>query len=144
MYSDFILAGREEGHRKEFHQGTIEGCILGEDRFAEEAFTKASQQIPSKIKIDHILTKVCKHYEIDPVDLSSRGRQRELSKARSIAANIVRETEHLNLTELSRKLQRDLSGLSQAAARFDKKMRTDKVLMGHLKKDQRIIAVNTH
>jgi len=47
--------------------------------------------------------------------------KRHLSRNHSLAAYIVRYTEHLGLTELSRKLQRDLSGLSQVASGLDKK-----------------------
>lgn len=133
LYEVFVHAGIEEEHRTEFHRGTIEGRILGDDRFGEEAFIKASQQVSSKTTIAHVLKKVCKHYKIKPDDLSIRGKQRSLSEPRSIAAYIVRETDHLSLTELGRKLKRDLSGLSQAASRLDKRMRNDRVLFDRVK-----------
>ncbi len=43
LFEEFVHAGREEEYRKEFHQGTIEGRILGDDHFGEEVLVKASQ-----------------------------------------------------------------------------------------------------
>ena len=134
LYEEFVHAGREEEHRKEFHQGTIEGRILGDDYFGEEALTKASQQISPKMSIEHVLKKVSKQYKIKPDNLSCRGKQRKLSKPRSIAAYIVQETEHLSLTELGKELKRNLSGLSRAVSRLDARMRNDKVLFDRVRK----------
>ena len=136
LYKEFVHAGREEEHRQEFHRGTIEGRILGDDCFGEEALTKASQQISPKMTIEHVLKKVCRYYKIKPDDLSGRGKQRSLSEPRTIAAYIVRETDHLRLTELGRKIKRDLSGLSQAASRLDKRMRDDNALSCRVKEIQ--------
>lgn len=110
LYTDFVLAGMEEETRKEFRQGTIEGRILGNDRFGEDAFGKSAQQISSKITIDHILQNVCKDYTIKPDILSFGGRHRSLLEPPSVVAYIVRETERLSLTKLGQKLKRDLSG----------------------------------
>jgi len=54
LYRDFVLAGKKEGHKKEFHQGKREGRILGEDRFAEEALLKASQHFSHKTTLARI------------------------------------------------------------------------------------------
>ncbi len=59
-----------------------------------------------------------------------------MSEPRSVAAYIVRETDHLSLTELGRKLKRDLSGLSRAASRLDARMRNDKMLFDRVRKIQ--------
>ncbi len=134
LYRDFVVAGRDEGHRKEFHHGTIEGRILGDDRFGEGALVKAAQQVPRKTTMKHVLKKVCQQYGIRQNDLSSGGRQRQISEPRSVAAYIVREIEHLSLTELSLELKRDLSGLSQAASRLGQKMRNDSALLEHVMK----------
>ncbi|MBU0728625.1 MAG: transposase, partial [Proteobacteria bacterium] len=132
LYDDFVTAGKGEGHRKEFHQGNVEGRILGEDRFAEDALAKATQKISRKITLDQVLQTVCEEYEIDSNVLSSSARQKRISEPRSVAALIVRETDHLSLTDLSRKLKRDLSGLSQAATRLEKRLEKDLILAGKL------------
>lgn len=42
-YYEFVLAGMSESRRGKFHSGTLEGRILGNDCFADEAFRKAAQ-----------------------------------------------------------------------------------------------------
>ena len=110
LYRDFVLAGKGEGHRKEFYQGNVEGQILGEDHFAEEVLAKAYQDMPSSLSIEQILQVVCKQYEIHQGELCGGSRQRRTSEPRAVAALLVRKAEHLSLTDLSRRLKRDLSG----------------------------------
>jgi REP-associated tyrosine transposase len=128
MYRDFVLAGIDEGHRKEFHQGNREGRILGEDRFVEEALRRASQKFSRKTTLEQVLLKVCEEYDIGLDELSSRSRQKRITEPRSVAALLVRDTDYISLTELSLGLKRDLSGLSQAASRLDKRMKKDREL----------------
>lgn len=91
MYRDFVLAGKDEGHRKEFHQGSREGRILGEDRFAEEALCRASQKSFCKINLEQILLEVCEEYDIEVDELSSGSRQKRISEPRSVVALLVRD-----------------------------------------------------
>ena len=128
VYQDFIRAGIDEGHRKEFHQGTTEGHILGEDRFVEEVLSRGSQKLSLKTTLKQILLKVCEEYDVGLDELSGGSRQKRITKPRSVAALLVRDVDHLSLTQLSLELKRDLSGLSQAASRLDRKMRKDRVL----------------
>ena len=127
-YRDFVLAGKDEVHRKEFHQGNREGRILGEDRFAEEAISRASQKFSRKTTLEHVLLKVCEEYDIGLDELSSGSRQKRITEPRSVTALLVREIDHISLMELGLRIERDLSGLSQAASRLDKKIRQDKEL----------------
>lgn len=124
-YREFVLAGKDERHRKEFYLGNKEGGILGDDRFAEEAFRKASRKFSHKITLAHVLKRVCKAYEIGLEELSSGSRERRITEPRSVAALLIRDLDHISLMELSIKLNRDLSGLSQAASRLDKRLQKD-------------------
>jgi len=119
------MQGKDDAYQKDFHQGTIEGRILGEDHFAEEALIKAAQKVVRQATLDRVLQVVCEQYKVCQADLASSARQRRMSEPRAIAALIVREAEHLSLTSLARRLSRDLSGLSQAASRLDKRLKTD-------------------
>ena len=127
-YGEFINLGMAEGHRKEFHRGTFEGRILGDDNFIELSLARAEEKNAGKFSLDNLISAVCGHYELKLQELSGGGRQRKLSQPRAVAAYLVRETEELRLTDLSKKLRRDLSGLSQAAAWLEKRMQTDKNL----------------
>jgi len=128
LYRKYVLAGQNEAQRKEFYRGNVEGQVLGEDHFVERVFAKVSQKISGSPTLEQVLQAVCKQYGIDEDDLSSGSRQKRISEPRSVAAMIVRDISHLSLTDLSRKIERDLSGLSQAAGRLDKKMNSDKRL----------------
>lgn len=128
LYRDFVLAGRDEGLRKEFYQGNSEGRILGEDSFAEEALSKASQKNSRKTTLEHVLREVCREYGIGIEELSGGSRQKKISEPRSVAAWLVRDIDHISLKDLSQRLKRDLSGLSQAASRLDQRMRKDRLL----------------
>ncbi len=140
LYREYILSGINEVHRKEFYQGNIEGRMLGDDRFAEEAYVMASQKIPVRTTLEQLTQAVCGQYEIDPEMLSSGGRVRRISEPRSVAALLVRESSHLSLMDLSRSLNRDLSGLSQAASRLDKRLSSDLDLLKKVNKIKKMIS----
>ena len=128
VYRDFVIAGKADGHRKEFHQGERDGRILGEDRFVEESLRMASQKHSRKITLEQVLLKVCAEYGVGLEDLSGGSRQKRISEPRSVAALLVRDLDYISLMELSAGIKRDLSGLSQAASRLDKRMKKDRAL----------------
>ena len=72
-------------------------------------------------------------------DLSGKSRQQWISVPRSVAALLVRESDHISLADLSRRLGRDLSGLSQAASRIDEKLESDRQLLGKINKIEALI-----
>jgi putative transposase len=139
LYRNFVQNGKGEAHRNEFYQGNYEGRILGEDYFTEEALTKAEQKQSRRLTLEQVLQAVCEQYEISLDYLSGGGRQRRISEPRSVAALLVREIEHLSLMDLSRRLKRDLSGLSQAASRLDKRMGSDDKLAKRVTKLRKLI-----
>ena len=140
LYRDFVLKGRNEEHRKEFHHGNIEGRILGEDRFGEEVLSRTSQKVTRKVTLEQVIQLVCQQYEIDQAVLSSGGRQRRIAEPRAAAALVIREIKYLSLTDLSRRLKRDLSGLSQAATRLEKRLGKDQELAEKINKINALIS----
>ena len=138
-YQSFIQQGEEEGHRKDLSSGTSEGRILGDESFVETSLAKASQRMITKLSLEQILQVICEYYDIGYEDLISKSRQRHIAKPRAVAALLVREQEHLSLMDLSRKLNRDLSGLSQAAGRLDKKLKGDNVLILEVEKTKELL-----
>ncbi len=71
---------------------------------------------------------MCEEYDIGLDELSSGSRQKRISEPLSVAALLVRDIDHISLMELSLGLKRDLSGLSQAASRLDKRMKKNREL----------------
>lgn len=128
LYNQFQLQGLNEQHKPVFQQGTAQGRILGDDSFVDAVLSKTSQRPRRKVSLKDILNAVCKYYDCESGDLSSKSRSRPIAEARAFAALLVRENEHHSLTELSREVHRDLSTLSQAARRLEKRMQKDSIL----------------
>jgi putative transposase len=124
----FILDGIHEGQRKDFYRGNYEGRILGDDHFVEKALAGTEQNSLNKPTLKRVLRVVSAHLKVDYKSLAGGGRQRPVAEARAVTAFLVREYEHLRLTDLSTLLQRDLSGLSQAAGRLQRKLQGDESL----------------
>ncbi len=62
---------------------------------------------------------MCRRFGISEAELTATGKARPASEARAIAAFLTREMAHLSLTELAKKMGRDVSAVSQAARRLD-------------------------
>lgn len=119
-YDEFVQYGRKEGRRQEFHEGTSGGRILGDDSFVEGVYEKSEQHEEKAESLDEIIERVGKEYGLTEDEMSAPGRQRVRAEARALIAYLVRETSGLSLTELGRRMRRDVSTLSFAA---DKVMR---------------------
>lgn len=124
-FREFIREGYGEGRREEFHRGTKEGRILGSDGFFEEVLSLRGETVGSQVSLDQILERVCRSYGVGVESLTSAGRQHHLSEVRAMVSWVVRETKHLSLTELSHRLNRDVSSLSVSARRLVEKSQLD-------------------
>jgi putative transposase len=134
LYRNFIADGIGDGYRKEFHSGTREGRILGDDHFAEDALSRAGAKMKRTVSIEEIITHVCKRYGIEAAALTESGKKRGCSEARAMIALLVWHEDHLSLTELGTRLGRDLSSLSQAVNRLRKRAETNPRLAAELEK----------
>jgi len=127
-YDKFVQYGRDEGHRQEFHSGTSEGRILGDDTFIEEALEKAEQAERKPATIGEVIETVIKLYGLTEQEIVAGGKQRYVSEARGMIAYLVREISGLSLTDLSKRMRRDVSSLSAAAERILGSSKEDKEL----------------
>jgi len=140
-YQEFILEGVGEGYRQEFHRGTEEGRLLGDDRFIEEVLKVTRQEIAHKVTLEEIMSTVCNSYELEVQEVVEVGKGRGSSEARAMICWLVRQERGLSLTDLSRRLNRDISALSIAASRLVEKAKKDSLLaakMAQLKANLRI------
>ncbi len=138
-YRSFILAGKGEADEITFHRGNAEGEILGSDSFAEEAHFKVSQEMTNRLSLTHIIDTVCNYYGIQHSDLARLSKQRRVSEPRAVVALLVREAANLSLMDLSRRLNRDLSGLSQAASRLEKRAENQQKLAERIEHSRRLV-----
>jgi len=133
-YQQFLHEAAYDAIRPEFRQGNIEGRILGDDSFAEEALRKSGEPLMVRASIDDVLAVVAAHYGLTAGDMAALGKGRRVAEARAVAALIVRETPGLSLSELSKRVNRDLSALSWGAKRIWANMGKDKQLATTVRK----------
>lgn len=136
-YKQFVEEGKEEGHRKDFHQG-IRGIkcgeVFGDDHFVEDVFDHIGKTQPLKIDINMIIEEVCRIYQLEKKELMATGKGRLASEARAITAWVVRELPEKSLTELSQWFKRDISTLSISIERMISRTQTNIELRDRLNK----------
>jgi len=127
-YQMFVADGLGEGHRKDFHSGSFEGRALGDDSFIDLALLKAEEKRVSDIALNQVIASVCLIYQLTSAELRAAGKAQPAAEARALAALLVRNSDSLSLIELAGFLKRDLSGLSHAARRIERRVETDGLL----------------
>lgn len=135
-FRDFVMDGISEGYRKEFHKGNQEGRLLGDDDFADEAMRKSGQSRMRQVRIEEIMKLVSYIYSISCADLRRPGKDRVLSEARAVAAWLVRDVEHLSVTEFGHLVGRDVSSLCQGITRLLKRAGSDEELRDKMQQAQ--------
>jgi chromosomal replication initiation ATPase DnaA len=136
-YRAFIDDGLGEGHRKDFHRGSFEGRALGDDAFIDQALLHAEEVRAVAINLDQVIESVCSVYQLTAAELCKAGKAQPAAEARALAALLVRNCEALSLVKLAEFLKRDLSGLSQAARRIERRIGTDGLLARKLEEVSR-------
>jgi hypothetical protein len=131
-YGRFTADGLQEGYRAEFHGGSFEGRVLGDDRFIEEALAQAEEPVSRQPSIESVIEAVCSSCGLTIAEVAGRSRVRQVSEARAVAALLVREAESLTLVDLGKHLNHDLSSLSQAARRLELRVEDDSCLAERL------------
>lgn len=115
-YRTFLTDGiKETTKRVEFHSGTCEVRILGDDSFADNVLSGSNQKPSRAYSLAQVIAAVCRRYGISESQFKAPGKTRPYNEARAVAAYLVRESDHLSLTELARLCGRDVSALGKAA-----------------------------
>lgn len=128
-FSEFVTGKSGEGHREDFHgKASPDSRIIGDDSFVDEILRQEESQPCRKPDVVAILDGVKKLYKLTDADISAPGQQRLPSEARMLAAWAVRELSNSTLAELAQKVDRDASAMSAAAARFDKRRKSEKYI----------------
>jgi len=135
----FTEAGQGEAKRPEFHAGSHQGRMLGDDAFAERSLNAAGQVSDAIPALVDIIDAVCREYGLDKAVMYEAGRKREGAGMRAMAAFIVQNLEGVSMTSLATELNRDLSSVSRAAARLRRRMAGDDPLRLKVEKILRAI-----
>lgn len=139
-YQRFVAEGLAETRKGEYHTGTCEGRILGDDTFADLVLKQADQPRPEHFPLEEVIAAVCRTYGMTEAELRAPGKARPFTEARAVTALLVRQAPHLSLTELGKVLHRDISALGKAAARIDGESWGDAELATKLKELRRALA----
>jgi len=134
LFQFFTEEGGGEPRRPEFHSGSHQGQILGDDAFAERALSAAGQLFATRPSLTEIINAVCREYQTGKAVPYDKGKMRQGAEIRAMAAWIVQDMDGLTLTSLAAELGRDLSALSKAAGRLHKRMTSDDSLRSKAEK----------
>lgn len=126
-YWALVNDGTGEGRRNEFHSGTCEGRLLGDDTFIDAALDKAGQQ-RCRTTVSDVLRAVCRMYGTTIEELKVPGKTRPFTEARAMASLIVQESPHLSLTELGKALDRDIAPLGRVGRHLHSQATADNEL----------------
>jgi len=137
-FREFVHEGIGEPRRADFHKGTSQVGILGDEKFSEKVSKYDRDRIVPGLKLEELVRRVCLECGVERREVVGSGKQRRPAQARGLLCWLVREIGKPSLTELSRELHRDVSSLSMAINRLLKNVRTDSALrmrMERLKRD---------
>jgi REP element-mobilizing transposase RayT len=118
-YQRFVAEGQAEGYREEFHRGTDDSRLLGEDSFVQRILGKRESRALRPPAVRTLVHAVCRAYEVKEDQLASASRQRWLAEARGLIAWLALNHGSATLTELAGRFNRDVSALSLAVRRIE-------------------------
>ncbi|MCD6273714.1 MAG: transposase, partial [Deltaproteobacteria bacterium] len=149
LYHEFVEKGISMGRRKDLTGGGLvrsmggwavvksmrkakifeksDERILGDGNFVDQVLSVAQEQMEQKnlliskgYTFDVIAERVCEEMNIDPPEIWKSGKSRNRVAARSLLCFWTVRELGISMTELSRKLNLSLSGVSQSVARGEK------------------------
>jgi chromosomal replication initiation ATPase DnaA len=124
-------------HLEKVRKGNQEGRLLGDDDFADEAMRKSGQGRMRQVRIEEIMELVSDIYSISCTDLGRPGKDRVFAEARAVAAWLIRDSDHLSVTEFGRLVAgRDVSSLCQGINRLLKRAESDEELRDRMQQAQ--------
>ena len=106
---------------------------LGSDLFFERS-TKASdeERLPGPVSVDDLVDSVCSVFGLSRAQVHSRSRNRKFAEARAAMGWLAVEARAGSLSELARRLGRDVSTLSGAASNLERRRAEDPLLRARL------------
>lgn len=124
-YQQFVSDGVQEDHREEFHQGSENSAILGDDRFIEKVLHREADSIPRRIPLDELVARVSRGYGLREEQLAGVGRYRMAAQARA-AIYLSIQMGSATLTEVARQFGRDVSTLNKGVWRLAERAEASK------------------
>jgi hypothetical protein len=130
-YEAFVLAGRKEGHRPEFHHGSEDARVLADARFLRQVLNKPDQN-RRDVSLDEIVAYVSREYAVSEEDLRGPSRQRTISEARSVIGWLSRRLEAGSIKDVATYFQRESSTFSRHVGKIDTEAKVSDKLRNRL------------
>ena len=118
-----MAAGAEEEYRKEFHSGSHQGRILGDDRFADKVLAQAEGAPCKPMGVAYLKEIVLREFDCTLAALGTRSQRRSLALARASLGWLAVQTGAATLTEVGKWIGRDVVTMSAAVRRLGKRAR---------------------
>jgi hypothetical protein len=135
-YKTFVQQGMDEGHREDFHRGSQDPRVLGDDSFVNRVLSDNGTIPVQPPSLDAIVASVCQAYGLDETALCARTQQRVASEARATVGWLAVEFGSATLTEVGRRLRRDVGSMSSGVRRLTARAHNSEKLarmLSHLK-----------
>lgn len=127
-YAAFVREGMGKAPPEGFAPEAQDGRILGDDRFIERVLRRQGRATPRGISVKDVIEAVSRSYRLDEATLQRSGRRRRPAEARAMVGWLIRDLPGVSLTDAAERLSRDLSSLSAAATRLERRASQDKGL----------------
>lgn len=125
-YVQFVADGVGGGRREEFHRGTSEGRMLGDDDFVSRALAQAGARFGPPPLLRVILAAVCREVNLPEPDLRAQGRGSQAAEARWLVGLLAMDFKSATLTEVARYFGRDVATLSNGVRRLRERSNKDR------------------
>ena len=117
-YTAFMSAGREEGFRKEFQNGSHANRLLGDDRFAENVLTQVEGVFYPSVDVERLQELVLEEFDCTLDALGTRSQRHSLALARAMMGWLAVQSGAATLTDVGGWFGRDVVTMSAAVRRL--------------------------
>jgi len=125
QYLKFIYDGLANKLFEDFYQQRpVDNRVMGDERFAAKVLKAANEHLDTKIALDQLLSVVSRYYNLTAEQLRAVGKTRKAVEARAVTALLAQEYGCSTTTELGKIFARDVTSLSSAARRLEKRIIT--------------------
>jgi REP element-mobilizing transposase RayT len=125
-YAQFVADGLGAGRREEFHRGTQEGRLLGDDQFVSRVLAQAEARVGRPPTLRAIVTAVCWEGGFSEAAMCAPGRRSQAAQGRWLVGLLATDLNSVSLTEVARYFGRDVATLSNGVRQLRERSNDDK------------------
>ncbi len=127
-YGAFVREGVEEGYREEFHRGSEDPRVVGDEQFVQGVIGEKDKRVGAVPKLDRIVRSVCRAYGMKEAELKGPGQRRDKSEVRAVLGWLAMEYGSATLSEVGKRFNRDVGTMSSAVRRLVDRAVDEKLL----------------